>query len=468
MPRATAWTKETSVSSGNEVNTALTEEPQMDVPIGSLFFRLVAVLALVAANGMFVAAEFAIVSVRRARLLPLAEGGSQAAKLVLRAARDPNAFLAATQLGITIASLGLGWIGEPALATLLEPWLRALPIGIRATTAHLAAVVIAFSIITALHIIFGELAAKSAALWRPEGTALIVAPPTELFHQLFRPVIWILNTTANGVLGLFGLRAPSGHHVHSPEEISTLVTESQQAGAIEEKEATFVHRVFRFTDRIAEEVMVPRVSVRGLPKTSTVRDCITVTRDVGFTRFPVFDESVDRIIAMVHAKDLLIALADGRGEDGVETIMRPVLYVPETKAVVDLLDEMRRGGTQLAVVIDEFGGTAGIVTLEDLLEELVGEIPGEFRKERPLVIAQRPDRLVVDAAIPLDELNRTLRADFPTDDANTLGGFIFRALGSVPSAGTTFQHDRFELRIESVSANRIGLVQIRRIDAPQS
>jgi CBS domain containing-hemolysin-like protein len=440
----------------------------MDVSTGSLVLRLAAVIALVAANGMFVAAEFAIVSVRRARLLPLVEAGSQAAKLVLRASRDPNAFLAATQLGITIASLGLGWIGEPALSSLLEPWVRAIPVGMRDTTLHLVAGIIAFSIITALHIIFGELAAKSAALWRPESTALIVAPPTELFHRIFRPVIWILNSSANGILGLFGLHAPSGHHVHSSDEISTLVTESQQAGAIEEKEATFVHRVFRFADRVAEEVMVPRVSIRGMPKTSTIRDSITATRDVGFTRFPVFDESVDRIIGMVHTKDLLIALADGRSDDVVGTIMRPVLYVPETKSVVDLLDEMRRLGTQLAVVIDEYGGTAGIATLEDLLEELVGEIPGEFRKERSLMITQRPDRVVVDAAIPLDELNRILPASFPAEEANTLGGFIFHALGLVPSAGTVFRHEQFELKIESVAANRIGLVQIRRIDEPQS
>jgi CBS domain containing-hemolysin-like protein len=417
---------------------------------------------------MFVAAEFAIVSVRRARLLPLAEGGSQAARLVLQAARDPNAFLAATQLGITIASLGLGWIGEPALATLLEPWLRAVPISMREGTLHVIAATVAFATITTLHIVFGELAAKSAALWRPEGTALIVAPPTELFHQVFRPFIWLLNSAANGVLGLFGLRAPSGHHVYSTDEISTLVSESQQAGAIEEKEATFVHRVFKFADRVAEEVMVPRVSIRGLPKELTIKESIAVARDAGFTRFPVFDESVDRIIGMVHVRDLLIALAEGQGEASVDAIMRPVLYVPETKSVVDLLDEMKRQGTQLAVVLDEYGGTEGIATLEDLLEELVGEIPGEFRKERPLVIVQRPDRLVVDATIPLDELNRLLRADFPMEDANTLGGFVFRALGLVPSAGTVFRHGPFELKIESVTANRIGLVQIRRIEESQS
>ncbi len=429
-----------------------------------ILLGLAAVCVLVALNGIFVAAEFSIISVRRTRLIPLAERGSRAARLVLRAASDPNAFLAATQLGITMASLGLGWIGEPAVATVVEPLLHGLPFDVRQGTTHVIAGTLAFAIITVLHIVFGELAAKSAALWRPEGTALIVAPPTEVFHLIFRPFIWLLNSAANGILGLFGLRAPSGHHVYSPEEIGMLVTESQRAGAVEKDEAVFVHRVFKFADRVAEEVMVPRVSIRGLPKVSTVRDSVAVVREVGYSRLPVFDETLDKIVGMVHVRDLLFAEVDGRGEQALDTIMRPVLYVPETKPVVDLLNEMRHKGIQLAVVLDEYAGTEGIVTIEDLLEELVGEIPSEFRKEPPLVVVQQPDRIVVDAAIPLDALNEAFRISLPAEEANTLGGFIFRHLGSIPEAGRTFRHDALEFRIESASRNRIGLVQIRRLD----
>jgi putative hemolysin len=435
----------------------------MEVSLQSVLVGLGAVVALVAANGMFVAAEFAIVSVRRTRLLPLAEAGSNAARLVLRASADPNAFLAATQLGITMASLGLGWIGEPTLARLVEPWLRGLPISIQNGTAHVIAVVVAFTIITVLHIVFGELAAKSAALWRPEGTALVVAPPTEVFHRIFRPFIWLLNETANRTLGLFGLHAPSGHHVYSSEEIGMLVTESQRAGVVEKEEATFVHRVLKFADRVAEEVMVPRVSVRGLPKESTVRESVAVVREVGYSRLPIFEESLDHIVGMAHVRDLLIAEVDGRGDQSVETIKRPILYVPETKPVVDLLNEMRQQGIQLAVVLDEYAGTAGIVTIEDLLEELVGEIPGEFRKERPLIVVQQPDRIVVDAAIPLEALNETFKINLPSDEANTLGGFIFRHLGSIPEVGTTFRTGNLEFRVESATRNRIGLVQIRKL-----
>lgn len=436
----------------------------MQAALESPLLQLLAVLALVAANGMFVAAEFAIVSVRRTRLLPLAQRGSAVAKRVLQAAADPNAFLAATQLGITMASLGLGWIGEPAVARWIEPWLDALPETIRGTSAHVIAGVLAFTFITTLHIVFGELAAKSAALWRPEETALLVAPPTELFHSIFRPFIWLLNSAANGVLGLFGLRAPSGHHVFSSEEIGTLVTESQRAGAMEEQEALFVHRVLKFADRMADEVMVPRVRIEGLPEESSIKDAIAIVRRSGYTRFPVYaEESLDHIVGMTHVKDLLAALDDGRDGAPVGSIMRPVLYVPEMKPILDLLDEMRGRGTQLAVVLDEYGGTEGMVTLEDLLEELVGEIPGEFRKERPLVVARQADRITVDAAISLEDLGGLLQTEFSSEEANTLGGLIYHLAGEVPQAGAIVHHGNWEIKVQSVSGNRIDLVQLRKL-----
>ncbi len=435
----------------------------MEMSVASVLLRLGAVLALVAANGLFVAAEFAIVSVRRTRLAPLIERGSRRARMVLRTAEDPNAFLAATQLGITMASLALGWIGEPAVAALLEPLLRSLPGGIQEATTHAVAVAVAFALITMLHIVFGELAAKSIALWRPEATALVVAPPTQVFYRVFRIPIEGLNRTANGILHLFGLRAPSGRHVYSPEEIRLLVTESRRAGVVEEAEALLVHRVFKFADRLVEEVMVPRVSIRGVPTDAALQEAVAVVQEAGYSRLPVFAEDLDHIVGMVHAKDLLVAQAAGRGGEAVAGVMRPVLYVPEMKPVVDLLEEMRRQGTQLAVVLDEFGGTSGIVTIEDLLEELVGEIPGEFRPERRLIVLQQADRIVVDAAIPLDDLNERFRIALPTTEANTLGGFIFHHLGAIPEAGTAFRHDNLDFKIESATRTRIGLVQIRRV-----
>ncbi len=435
----------------------------MEPSVVSVLLRLGAVLALVAANGMFVAAEFAIVSVRRTRLIPLIERGSRRARRVLRAAEKPEAFIAGTQVGITMASLGLGWIGEPAVARVLEPLIAVLPFALREAVAFVAAGAIAFILITALHIVLGELVPKSIALWSPESTALVVVAPTDLFSRIFKPFIWLLNSTANAALSLFGLRAPSGRHVYSPEEIGLLVTESRRAGMVAEEEALLVHRVFKFADTLVEEVMVPRVSVRGVPQDVATQEAVAVVREAGFTRLPIFAEDLDHIVGMVHAKDLLVAQADGRGQEPVNRVMRPVLYVPEMKPVVDLLEEMRRQGIQLAVVLDEFGGTSGIVTIEDLLEELVGEIPGEFRPERRLVVLQQADRIVVDAAIPLDDLNERFRITLPTTEANTLGGFIFHHLGTIPEAGATFRYESLEVKIESATRTRIGLVQIRRV-----
>lgn len=435
----------------------------MEVSLLSILLRLGAVLALVAANGLFVAAEFAIVSVRRTRLIPLIERGSKPARLILRTSEKPDAFIAATQLGITMASLGLGWIGEPVLAAMLEPALSWLPAGVQFTTTHLLATALAFALITALHIVLGEQVPKSVALWRPEATALIVTPLTDLFGRIARPFIWALTWATSGTLGLFGLHAPSGRHVYSSEEIGLLVTESRRAGVVEEGEALLVHRVFKFADRLVEEVMVPRVSVRGVEKDLTVLDAVSAVREAGYTHLPVFAEDLDHIVGMVHAKDLLLAYAGGRAGESVEKVMRPVLYVPEMKPVVDLLEEMRRRGIQLAVALDEFGGTSGIVTIEDLLEELVGEIPGELRPERRLIVLQQPDRIVVDATIPLDALNEAFRIALPTEEANTLGGFIFHHLGTIPEVGATFRYETLEFKIESATRTRIGLVQIRKV-----
>jgi len=428
--------------------------------------KLGAVLALVAANGMFVAAEFAMVSVRRARLMPLLDR-SRTARFVMKTSEDPNTFLAATQLGITMASLGLGWVGEPLVGGLLEPLLAYLPIQMRGGARHATATALAFGFITTLHIVFGELAAKSIALWRPESTALIVAPPTDVFYRIFRPFIWMLNAFANATLSLFGLRAPVESHVHSPEEIKFLVSESHEAGVMEDDQALLMHRVFKFADRSVGEVMVPRVSLQAVPKEATLQEAIDRVRQSGYTRLPVFADDLDHIVGMVHAKDLLQAHVDGRGAEPVERIMRPVLVVPETKPVADLLKEMRQQRIHVAVALDEYGGTAGMVTLEDLLEELVGEIPGELRPERRLIVRQSPESILVDAAISLEQLNEAFRVDFPLDTANTLGGFVVSHLRRIPEMGETFQYGDLELRIESARGNRIELVRIRKGRARQ-
>lgn len=432
-----------------------------------MILGLLAVVALVAANGLFVAAEFAIVKARRTRVAQMAREGRPFAAVAERAVANPEPYVAATQLGITMASLGLGWLGEPTVARAIEPWLGALPTRWEEAALHAIAGTLAFTFITAAHIIFGELAPKSIALWNAEATALVAVPPTEVFYRIFRPFIWALNATANGALRLVGLRAPSGRHVAlARDELVMLVGESRRAGVVEHEEESLVRRVFRLTDRVVGDIMVHRTSVVGIPRTATVNETVELIRERGFSRIPVFGESADEIVGGVRAKDLLLELAAGHGGAAVETVMRPVLYVPETKPVVDLLEEMRHGRSQLAVVLEEYGSTAGIVTIEDVLEEIVGEIPGESRPQPKLIYLSQPDRIVVDATIDLPTLNEVFGTALDTEESTTLGGFIFHHLGRIPEAGERFTASGLVITVESVIGRRIGRVELRRGTGP--
>ncbi len=437
----------------------------MELSVMSVGVRLLAVLALVAANGLFVAAEFSIVKSRHARIAQWVREGRPLARLVQRAVQNPDPYVAATQLGITMASLGLGWIGEPAVATLIEPVLLWLPGSWQVVALHTISAALAFLFITALHIVIGELAPKSLALWNAEATALVAVPPTDLFYRIFRPFIWALDSVASWLLNLFGLRAPAGRHVaFAREELVMLVGESRQAGAVEHEEESLVRRVFRLTDRTVGEVMVHRMNVAMVSNGATIREAVEAIRHHRFTRLPVYEgDNREKLIGVVHAKDLMLALADGRDDERITAYVRPVIYVPETKLVVDLLEEMRRGGSQLAVVVEEYGSLAGIVTIEDLLEEIVGEIPGESRPASPLVHVNQPDRIVVDATIDLTMLNETFDIDLPDDEANTLGGFLFYRLGHIPEPGAKHTFRDLEFTVETVVGRRIGRVQIRRL-----
>ncbi len=435
----------------------------MELSPASILLRLLAICALVAANGLFVAAEFAIVKIRRTRIAQLVHQGRRRAGLVQHVTEDPEPFVAATQLGITMASLALGWIGAPTITAIIEPLLVDMPAGWQPAALHTLSATLAFALITALHIIFGELAPKSVALWSAESTALLTVPPTVAFSRLFRPFIWALNALANSSLRLFGLRAPSGRHVaYQREELVMLVGEARRAGTLEHEEASLVRRVFRLTDRTAGEVMVPRTAIAAVRRTATVREAVDLIRSRGFTRLPVIGTDLDHIVGAVHAKDLLILLADGGADVPVAGVTRSVLYVPETKPVVDLLEEMRHGHPQLAVVLEEYGSTAGVVTIEDLLEEIVGEIPGEYRPQPPLVHLNQPDRIVVDASIDLATLNELCSLSLSGEQAHTLGGFIFYHLGTIPEPGTKFAAGGLEFTVETVIGRRIGRVEIRR------
>jgi putative hemolysin len=430
--------------------------------------RLFLVVALVLLNGMFVAAEFSIVAVRRTRMETLVEEGRPLARLSLRAIDNMNNYLAATQLGITIASIGLGFVGEPVLAALLEPLFEDL-FGERVAgiSSHAVAVVIAFALITALHIVLGELAPKTLALFRAERVALLTVPPTEVFRLIFWPAIWLLNGLANALLRPFGLSAVEGgaHSTLSAEEINILVTQSKQAGLLEEEEAELLSGVFSFGDRRVNEVMVHRTEVVWLQRGMTVRDFYSVYQRAPHSRFPVYEGSNDNVVGIVNIKDILRGIAESSlaEEDPVDLAMRAALFIPETKFVASAFFEMQRAGHQMAIVVDEYGGTAGIVTLEMLLEELVGYVSDELRRHEEEFVEVDERTVEIDAGMSIHDANEELDLDLPEgDDYETVAGFVLSRLGRVPAPGEQFTYNGLTITVTEVDGNRVEEVRITR------
>ncbi len=347
----------------------------MNGSIADVAWRLIAVVALVLANGFFVAAEFAIVAVRKTRVDQLIAEGRAAARPVRRAVTAPDSYIAATQLGITMASLALGWIGEPAVAHAIQPAFSLLPLRVAEATAHSLAAALAFAVVTGLHIVLGGLAPKTIALERTETTALLVVGPTELFMKAFWPFISLLNRTGRMVVNVLGMRGAGRHAmVHSEEELKMLVTASQEAGVLEEQEEQMLHRVFGFADLTAGQVMIPRTEIVAIPSEAGRAEILDVLARHDQARLPVYRGDLDHIVGILHVTDLARALATQTDPINVAALAREVLMVPETLRADDLLAEMRRQGVREALVIDEYGGTAGLVTLDSLMARIVGDL----------------------------------------------------------------------------------------------
>jgi putative hemolysin len=438
---------------------------------------LLTVAVLVLANGFFVATEFAIVAVRRSRLEQLAQEGHPTAAAAKNLVGHLDAYIAACQLGITMASLALGWLGEPALAHLLEPPLERLVGYFAPAAAHTVAIGAAFAVITALHIVVGELAPKGLALQRAEATTLWVARPMQLFYLVFRWPITALNAVGNGVLRLFGLQPASGHEmVHSVEELRLLVTSSQQAGVVEASEARIASRAFHFADLTAGDLMTPRTEVEAVPVTAALDTLLAQAVASTHSRLPVYEDTLDNIIGVLRVHDLLGVVGQSPSEFSLRALLRPVLLTPDSKPADDLLEELRAGRRQLAVVLDEYGGTAGIVTIEDLIEALVGDIaqdPPLGNSQGPTsTSARRPDgSIVLDGLTRLDEFEEIteLRLDEAVRDAvSTVGGLVMWHLGRIPEVGDEVTVGGRTLHVEACDGRRVAVVRVlpNPLDAP--
>jgi putative hemolysin len=427
---------------------------------------LMVVFVLVLANGFFVATEFAIVAVRKSRLEELVQEGRAGAAAAKDVVGHLDAYIAATQFGITLASLALGWIGEPALAHLLEPAFAVLVGGFAPAAAHGVAIGVAFAVITGLHIVIGELAPKGLALQRPESTSLWVARPIQLFHAVFKWPITALNAIGNGTLRLFGLAAASGHEmVHSVEELRLLVTGMQKAGVVDDVEARIAQRAFAFGELTAGALMTPRTEMEAVPVTATLDELLRLAESTRHSRLPVFEGSRDNVVGVLHVRELFKHRNTAPAAFALRALTRPPVIVPETKYAADVLEEMRRNRCHLAVVIDEYGGTAGIVALRDLLEALIGRIEDGPPRDGHAVIDGRVERdnsLLLDGLMRVEEFEEAtgVRLDDESHEGvETLGGLLAAVLGRSPEVGEEVVIGERRLRVEARDGLRVKTVR---------
>jgi CBS domain containing-hemolysin-like protein len=423
--------------------------------------RLAAVLGLVLLNGFFVAAEFALVGARKSKLQEMADAGDRLSRLAIRAVENLDRYISATQLGITIASLALGWVGEPVVAAMIDSLLGQFGIEPSPDATHTAAgIAVGFAVITFLHVVFGELAPKTVALVMPERLSGWVAMPLMLFAKLMTPFIILLNGTANAFLRLFKIQPMSeSRHVHSPEELRMLVMQARAHGTLDESDSAMLAGVFDFHEKKVQDVMRPRTEMAALPIDATeaeVRETLSRER---YSRYPVYQESLDEVVGVFLAKDLW--LHDRKSEFTLKQFVRDPLYVPATRLAVRVLDDLRKTRAHMAVVLDEYGGTAGIVTMEDLIEEVIGDIADEYdtvSKESVEVDGV----LELAGNISLIDVRSDHRVSIPEGDWTTLGGFVFARLGRVPKVGDRVSYPGGDLEVIAMDGRRVAGVRVNR------
>lgn len=429
-------------------------------------FQVFLTFFLVFLNGFFVAAEFAIVKVRASQIEIKAKTGHRVAKIAKHITQHLDGYLAATQLGITLASLGLGWVGEEVMEHLLTNALTYFGASTEMITSFssTAAPIIAFICITIMHIVFGELAPKSFAIQRPVNTTLAISAPLHFFYLVFRPFIWLLNGFANLILRIFGIHPVGGHEAHhSSEELQYLLDQGKESGALDTSEHELIKNVFDFNERVVKNIMVPRTKISGIELEMSTEEVLDYVIKEGYSRIPVFEDTMDKIVGIVHAKDILPILAN-KEELVLKEIIRKPYFIPETKKINDLLSEFQQKRIQIAIVLDEFGGTAGMVTLEDIVEELVGEIQDEYDEEKPIVEKVSDAEFIVNAAASVYDVNEFLPHDLPEDgDYDTMSGLVSHIFGKIPEVGEHTEFNGYNFTVlkkveQNIEAIKLELV----------
>src|SRR5437667_1337652 len=430
----------------------------------SIGVRLIALVLLVLANAFFVAAEFALVAARRTRIDALVRRGDRKAKTVQTALQDLYRQLSAAQLGITVASILLGYVAQDTVAHLFHDWFAALPAALSFLTRGGVASTVAVAVISFLHVVFGEQAPKAWAITYPEGTSRWIAAPLIFFSWITRPFTDLLNWSANRVVRLLGIRSATAEleRIHSPEEIRMLVEQSRKTGRLDADDALLLQGVFEFSEKSAREVMTPRTEMVALPVDLTLEEAADQVAVAGRSRYPVYAESLDDIVGLVHSKDILAGLRSAKGGT-LRTVLRPAVFGPGTREVEDVLADMKRQKIHLAIVLDEFGGTAGLVTMEDLLEEIVGPIYDEYDPPSgELRVAPPGAAPVISGATPLRDVNRVFALELDEQDYTTIGGFLFGAIGRLPKGGDQVAVKGAVFEIVEMDGRRVGTVRVVR------
>ena len=428
-----------------------------------VLFNLLIILFLLFANGFFVASEFALVSVRQTRIKELANDGNSTAKITMKALEELDRYIAAVQLGITISSIGLGWVGEATLAKLIHPLFDFLPFVSQTVATHTIAVAIAFAIITFLHVVIGELMPKSIALQYPEKTTLFITKPMFIVTKLFTPFIFILNGIGNQMLKLFNI--PPAHPasaVHSEEEINMIIDESYQGGILNETENFLLKNILKFTDLSAKELMIPRCDVISVPCDIEQDKLQEVILENQYTRYPVYEGNIDNILGILHVKDLYSRKMQNKSIHLADFLRKPLL-VPETMNADILLQQFKENKTEIAIVIDEFGGMSGIITLEDLLEEILGDVQDEFDEEEVDIKKIADNKYIVNGLLRVEDFFEYFKIDMTEDEVETVGGLVQKELGRIAKVNDSFNIDKLNIKVLELKGRRIKKLLIELI-----
>ena len=418
-------------------------------------FNLFLILLLLFTNGFFVASEFALVSVRQTRINQLANEGNNTAKITTKALEELDKYIAATQLGITIASIGLGWVGEATLARIIRPLFDFLPNVSNTMATHTVATALAFILITFMHVVIGELMPKSIALQYPEKTALIITKPLVLAAKIFAPFIFLLNGFGNALLK--ALKIPPAHpalSVHTEEELDMIIDESYKGGVLNETENFLLKNTLKFTDLIAKQIMIPRCDVVSLPVNIESEKLEKIILENQYTRYPVYEDNIDNIIGILHVKDLYSCKMKNQEIKIINILRKPVL-VPETMSTDMLIKTFKKNKTELAIVIDEFGGMSGIISLEDVLEEIFGEVQDEFDEEEFDIKEINDNKCIVNGLVRIDDFFNHFNIDCHEEEVETVGGFFPKTLGRLAKINDEMCFDKLKIKVVELKGRRI-------------